>query len=264
MFGALAKAYYAEKAGVDPAKMVVVSIMPCTAKKFECDRPEMTDSGYQDVDYVLTTRELAQMMREAGLDMATLPESDYDDPLGKSTGAALIFGATGGVMEAALRTAYEVLTGETLTQLDFESVRGLEGIKEATVMVGDLPVKVAVAHTLANARKLMDKVRAGEADYHFIEIMACPGGCLGGGGQPVPICNDIRKSRAGAIYQGDKDMALRKSHENPSVIELYAEFLEKPLGHKSHELLHTHYTARAKDGRPLHESATEPAETSKK
>ncbi len=257
MFGALAKTYYAEQAGVDPAKMVVVSIMPCTAKKFECERPEMTDSGYQDVDYVLTTRELAQMMREAGLEIASLPESDYDDPLGKSTGAAIIFGATGGVMEAALRTAYEVVTGQTLPGLDFEMVRGLEGIKEATIQVGDIPLKVAVAHTLSKARKLLEAVRAGEVQYHFIEIMACPGGCIGGGGQPIPICNETRLKRIAATYQGDKEMVLRKSHENPSVAELYAKFLEKPLGKKSHHLLHTHYTRR--DVAPPAEAAPAPA-----
>ncbi len=244
MFGAVAKTYYAQKLGLDPADLVVVSVMPCTAKKFECERPEMTDSGQQDVDFVLTTRELGQMMREAGLDLASLPDGVFDDPLGESTGAGLIFGATGGVMEAALRTAYEVLTGQTLAKLDFEAVRGMEGIKSATIEIGEAKLRVAVAHGLANARKLMEEIVAGTSEYDFIEIMACPGGCLGGGGQPMPINYDIRRARAGAIYQGDRDMPIRKSHENPAVQKLYAEFLEKPLGEKSHELLHTHYTAR--------------------
>ena len=244
MFGAIAKTYYAQKAGVDPAKMVVVSIMPCTAKKFEAGRPEMDDTGYRDVDYVLTTRELARMMHAAGIDLPRLPKSEYDDPLGVSTGAGVIFGATGGVMEAALRTAYEVVTGETLQDVEFESVRGMEGIREAKVMAGDTEVSVAVAHGLGNARKLLDQIKAGTAKYHFVEVMCCPGGCLGGGGQPVPTNPEIRKKRAEAIYQADRGLPLRKSHQNPAVQQLYAEFLGEPLGHKSHELLHTHYTQR--------------------
>ncbi|MEW6522691.1 MAG: NADH-dependent [FeFe] hydrogenase, group A6 [Bacillota bacterium] len=244
MFGALAKTYYAQKAGIDPADVYVVSIMPCTAKKFEAGRDEMSSSGYADVDVVLTTRELCRMFKEAGLDFAGLPEEEYDAPFGITTGAAAIFGATGGVMEAALRTAYEVLTGKTLEALDFETVRGLEGIKEATVDVGGLPVRVAVAHTLGNARKVMERIRSGEADYHFIEIMCCPGGCIGGGGQPIPTDLEIRAKRIKAIYDVDSKMTLRKSHENPAVQELYRDFLEKPLGHKSHELLHTHYVQR--------------------
>ena len=247
MFGALAKTYFAEQAGVDPAKMKVVSIMPCVAKKFEAARPEMCDSGYQDVDYVLTTRELAQMIKEKGIDFLALPESNYDDPLGESTGAAVIFGATGGVMEAALRTAYEVLTGEQLADLDITAVRGMDGVREATVMVGDLPVKAAVAHGLANAAQVLDKIAAGEADYHFIEIMACPGGCLGGGGQPIPTSPEIRQQRADAIYQADRDLPIRRSHENPSITAIYEKFLGEPLSHKSHHLLHTEYTARTKD-----------------
>ena len=244
MMGALIKSYYAEKSGVDPANIVSVSVMPCTAKKFECERPEMTDSGFKDVDHVLTTRELAKMIREAGIEFNALPEEGFDSPLGAGTGAAVIFGATGGVMEAALRTAYEVLTGKELKKLDFEAVRGMEGIKQATVAVGDLPVKVAVAHGLSNAKALMEKVKAGEADYHFIEIMCCPGGCIGGGGQPVPTNSEIRKKRAEAIYREDRGLPLRKSHENPEVQEVYREFLVKPLGEKSHHLLHTHYTPR--------------------
>ncbi len=248
MFGALAKTYYAERASIDPADIVMVSIMPCTAKKFECGRPEMTSSGYQDVDFVLTVRELARMIKQAGIDFARLPDEDYDDPLGISTGAAVIFGATGGVMEAALRTAYELYTGETLDRVDFEEVRGLEGVKEASVDAGGTEVRVAVAHGLANARKLLDRVRSGEGGYHFIEIMTCPGGCIGGGGQPIPVDTPIREKRLEAIYRADEGMALRKSHENPAVKELYETFLGKPLSHKSHELLHTSYTRRPAHG----------------
>jgi iron-only hydrogenase group A len=244
MLGAIAKTYYAEKAGVDPASIVSVSVMPCTAKKFECERPEMRDSGFKDVDYVLTTRELARMIKEAGLDFSALPEEPFDSPLGAGTGAAVIFGATGGVMEAALRTAYEVITKKELKHIEFEGVRGMDGIKAATVDVDGLPVKVAVAHGLSNAKKLMDQVRAGEADYHFIEIMCCPGGCLGGGGQPIPTSMEIRKKRAQAIYQEDRNLPLRKSHENPEVQQIYKEFLDHPLSEKSHHLLHTHYTPR--------------------
>ncbi len=245
MFGALAKTVFAEREGLDPSKMVVVSVMPCVAKKFECQRPEMNSSGYQDVDYVLTTRELGQMLREAGVDLSKLPESDYDSPLGASTGAAVIFGATGGVMEAALRTAYEVVTGQTLPKVEFNAVRGLEGIKAATIPVGEVQLQVGVAHGLANARKIMEQVRAGNSGFHFIEIMTCPGGCLGGGGQPIPVCDEVRVQRAAAIYRSDEANVLRKSHENPDVQMLYREFLGKPLGHKSHELLHTHYGKRA-------------------
>jgi len=244
MFGALAKTYYAEKAGVDPAEMFVVSIMPCTAKKFECERPEMRSSGYQDVDAVLTTRELARMLREAGIDPTALEPAAYDAPLGIGTGAAVIFGATGGVMEAALRTVYEVVMKKELPSLDFREVRGFEGIKEAEVALGDTTVRVAVAHTLGNARRLLERVRSGEASYHFIEIMACPGGCIGGGGQPIGTNTERRLERIDAIYQADRDLPLRKSHDNPEVKQLYEEFLGEPLGPKSHELLHTHYTAR--------------------
>jgi NADH-quinone oxidoreductase subunit G/NADP-reducing hydrogenase subunit HndD len=245
MFGALAKTYYAHKIGVDPAKMVVVSIMPCVAKKFECERPEMRSSGYKDVDYVLTTREAAQMMKEASIDLSRMEDEEFDKPLGISTGAGVIFGATGGVMEAALRTAYELITGKELPSLDITAVRGMDGVKEAVVDVDGVQVKAAVAHGLANARKLMDLVQSGEADYTFIEVMACPGGCLGGGGQPQPTTPEIRMKRLQAIYSIDKDMPIRKSHENPAIQELYREFLGEPLGHKSHELLHTHYTPRS-------------------
>lgn len=254
MFGALVKTYFAEKMGIAPEKIYSVSVMPCTAKKYESQRPEMTDSGYQDVDAVLTTRELAAMIKEAGIDFEALPEEKYDEPMGISTGAGLIFGATGGVMEAALRTVYEVVTGKTLGALDFEMVRGLEGVKEASVEIAPLgTVKVAVAHGLGNARQLLERVKTGEASYHFIEIMACPGGCVGGGGQPLvsgperlKLEEDYRALRAKAIYMEDKNMPLRKSHENPAVKTLYNEYLKEPLGEKSHKLLHTHYTKRIK------------------
>ncbi|MEW6032437.1 MAG: NADH-dependent [FeFe] hydrogenase, group A6 [Bacillota bacterium] len=246
MFGALAKTYYAQKAGVDPSKIYSVSVMPCTAKKFECERPEMRDSGHKDVDAVLTTRELGRMFKEAGIDFERLPEEDYDDPLGVSTGAAVIFGATGGVMEAALRTAYEVTTGETLKDVNFTAVRGLDGVKEASVNLKGTEIRVAVAHGLANARKVLDRVRAGDSGWHFIEIMCCPGGCIGGGGQPIPTDLEVRRRRIEGIYAADERMVIRKSHENPAIKAIYAEFLGKPLGHKSHELLHTTYTPRGR------------------
>lgn len=241
MFGTLVKTYYAEKYGIDPKDIVSVSIMPCTAKKAEAMREEMKSSGYQDVDYVLTTSELAMMIREQGLDFKALPTEEFDAPMGIGTGAGVIFGATGGVMEAALRTVYEVVTGTELECLDFKEVRGLKGIKEAQVQVGDLTVKVAVAHTLSNARILMEKIKSGEADYHFIEMMACPGGCIGGGGQPVVMSTELRQKRIDAIYGCDTSAKLRKSHQNPAVKELYDTWLGKPLGEKSHHLLHTHY-----------------------
>lgn len=258
MFGALAKTYYAQQAGIDPKDIITVSVMPCTAKKFEADRPEMNDSGYKDVDYVLTNRELGRMIKQAGLNLMELEDSDYDDPMGISTGAAVIFGATGGVMEAAIRTAYEIVTGREVpfNNLDITPVRGMEGIKEATLKIENpkdewkfldgAEVKVAISHGLANAKTLMDKVIAGEANYHFIEVMACPGGCLGGGGQPIPTSKEIRAKRAEAIYSEDNALDLRKSHDNPAVKKLYEEFLLTPLGEKSHKLLHTHYTERGK------------------
>lgn len=256
MFGALAKTYYASKKNIDPANIVSVSIMPCTAKKFEADRPEMRSSGHKDVDYVLTTRELAIMIKQAGIDFTALPEEKYDSIMGESTGAAVIFGASGGVMEAALRTAYELVTGREVPfkNLDITPVRGMDGVKEASVKIeGTLPawsflegvtVNTAIAHGLTNAKKVMDKVADGEANYHFIEIMACPGGCLGGGGQPIPTSAAIRMNRNKAIYQEDINMKLRKSHENPEVVQIYKEFLGQPLGEKSHHLLHTHYIRR--------------------
>ncbi|MCX6112171.1 MAG: NADH-dependent [FeFe] hydrogenase, group A6, partial [Proteobacteria bacterium] len=248
MFGAVAKTYFAQKADINPANMVVVSVMPCTAKKFEAARPEMNSSGYRDVDYVLTTRELGLMIQQAGIDFAALEESECDSILGKYTGAAVIFGATGGVMEAAIRTAYTVITGRDVPfkNLEILPVRGMEGIKEATLklekclpewkFLEGVEFKAAVAHGLANARKLMQKIEKGEAGYHFVEIMACPGGCLGGGGQPIPTNDNIRKKRAEAIYAEDRGMPLRKSMDNPEVKMIYDEFLKKPLGHKSHEL----------------------------
>ncbi len=245
MFGALAKTYYAQQAGIDPADIFVVSIMPCTAKKFEAGREEMNASGFRDVDVVLTTRELGRMLKEAGIDFTVLPDEEYDHPLGISTGAGVIFGATGGVMEAALRTAYELVTGKALEALDFHAVRGLNGLKEASVDIEGTTLNVAVAHGLANAREILERVSGG-AQYHFIEIMCCPGGCIGGGGQPIPTTGEIRAQRAAGIYNADQALSLRKSHENPAVQELYREFLGQPLGHKSHELLHTHYVERGK------------------
>jgi NADH-quinone oxidoreductase subunit G/NADP-reducing hydrogenase subunit HndD len=246
MFGALAKTFYPEKTGVNAADVIVVSIMPCTAKKYEASRPEMASSGYRDVDYVLTTRELGRMLREAGINFSALPEEEYDGPLGLSTGAAAIFAATGGVMEAALRTAYEVITGQELACLDFEAVRGLAGVKQSEVDAAGLKIRVAVTNGLANAKKVLDEIVAKKADYHFIEIMCCPGGCIGGGGQSIPTTMAIRANRLNAIYEVDRDMPLRKSHDNPAVQALYKEFLGEPNGHKSHELLHTHYTPKSK------------------
>ncbi len=241
MFGALVKTYYAEKSGVDPKNIVSVSVMPCTAKKAEAARPEMNSSGYQDVDYVITTRELGRMIKETGLDFDSLKNEEFDDPMGISTGAAVIFGATGGVMEAALRTVYEVVTGKELAAVDFKEVRGLQGLKEAVIDVDGTKVKVAVVNTLAEARKMLDRIREGKADYHFIEIMACPGGCISGGGQPIPVDAIIRKKRQESIYELDSDFNIRKSHENPAIKELYSQWLGKPLDEKAHKLLHTHY-----------------------
>jgi NADH-quinone oxidoreductase subunit G/NADP-reducing hydrogenase subunit HndD len=243
MFGATVKTYFAERAGIDPAKIVSVSVMPCTAKKWEAKRPQLCDSGFRDVDIVITTREFARMIKQVGIDFLNLPEEDFDAPMGISTGAGQIFGATGGVMEAALRTAYEKYTGKELENLDFVGVRGLDGIKEASVdMGGGVVIKVAVAHTLRNAEKLVQKTLAGKADYHFFEVMACPGGCLGGGGQPYPTDKDVRQARIDAIYNADAHMKYRKSHENPAIIELYDTWMGAPLGERAHHLLHTHYT----------------------
>jgi iron-only hydrogenase group A len=256
MFGALAKTFYAKKRNIDPSKIVSVSIMPCTAKKFEADRPEMRSSGFKDVDFVLTTRELAVMIKQAGIDFRNIEEANYDSIMGDSTGAAVIFGATGGVMEAALRTAYEIVTGREVPfgNLNITPVRGMDGVKEATIKIEGCveawkflegaELKVAIAHGLVNANKIMSMARAGKAPYHFVEIMACPGGCIGGGGQPIPTNMEIRKKRMKAIYSEDENKILRKSHENPDVIAIYKEFLDQPNSHKSHELLHTHYVER--------------------
>ena len=244
MFGAITKTYYAQKLELSADKIYVVSVMPCTAKKFEAERSEMRSSGQQDVDVVLTTRELARMIKQAGIDFVNLIEEKFDEPLGISTGAATIFANTGGVMEAALRSAYEIVTGKVLTDVEFHSVRGWEGIREAEIEIDGITVKVAVAHGLANARVLLDKIGKGECEYHFIEVMACPGGCIGGGGEPIVPNYEVRKKRIAAIYQEDKAMAIRKSHQNPAIIKLYEEFLGQPLGEKSHHLLHTSYIKR--------------------
>jgi iron-only hydrogenase group A len=256
MFGALAKTFYAKKRNLDPSKIVSVSVMPCTAKKFEADRPEMRSSGFKDVDFVLTTRELAVMIKQAGIDFRNVEEAGYDTIMGDSTGAAVIFGATGGVMEAALRTAYEIVTGREVPfgNLNIMPVRGMDGVKEATIKIEGcvdawkflegVELKVAIAHGLVNANKIMKMTREGKAPYHFVEIMACPGGCIGGGGQPIPTNMEIRKKRMKAIYSEDEHKVLRKSHENPDVIAIYKEFLDQPNSHKSHELLHTHYVER--------------------
>jgi NADH-quinone oxidoreductase subunit G/NADP-reducing hydrogenase subunit HndD len=258
MLGALAKTFYAEKIGADPKDMYVVSIMPCTAKKFEIGRPEMALNGQPSVDAVVTTRELARMIREAGIDFRDLPDSEFDNPLGASTGAADIFGATGGVMEAALRTVYELVTGREVPfeRLEITPVRGLSSVKEAEFTIENpLPafaafdgftVRVAVASGLASARKLMKEVAAGRSPYHFIEIMGCPGGCISGGGQPRPNTRAVREARMRGIYAVDAGKPQRKSHDNPFIRQLYAEFLGEPLGHRSHELLHTDYTPRGR------------------
>ena len=250
MFGAMTKTYYAEKMGIDPKDIVCVSVMPCTAKKFEIGRDDQNAAGVPDVDISITTRELARLIRKVGIDFRILPDEGFDDPLGESTGAAVIFGATGGVMEAALRTAVEKLTGEELENVEFTDVRGTEGIKEAVYHVAGMDVKVAVASGLSNAKVLMDKIRAGEADYHFIEIMCCPGGCVNGGGQPqvhadVRNFEDVRAIRAKVLYDNDSAKALRKSHDNPSIKKVYEEYLGEPGSEKAHHILHTSYVKRS-------------------
>jgi NADP-reducing hydrogenase subunit HndD len=256
MFGALLKTYYAKARHIDPNKIISVSVMPCTAKKFEASRPEMHASGFRDVDYVLTTRELAIMVKQAGINFAQLEDMEFDRLMGESTGAAVIFGATGGVMEAALRTAYELVTGREIPfkNLAVMPIRGMEGVKTCSVKIESpleawsfldgVELKCAVAHGLTNAKKAMDAVKNGTADFHFLEVMACPGGCLGGGGQPIPTNAEIRKKRAAAIYAEDMGKPIRKSHENPEVIKIYNDFLGKPLGELSHKLLHTTYQIR--------------------
>lgn len=251
MFGALAKSYYAEKHGINPKDIAVVSVMPCTSKKSEIVRPELEVNGVRDVDVSITTRELALMIKEARLEFDKLEEGSFDAFMGDYSGAGVIFGATGGVMEAALRTVADVLTGQDIEQVDYTSVRGLEGIKEATVNVNGMDIKIAVAHNTTNAGILLDKIKNGEADYHFIEVMACPGGCVNGGGQPIQPANvrnviDIRAERAKALYSEDAASTVRKSHKNPEIKRLYDEYLGKPNSHKAHELLHTHYVSREK------------------
>lgn len=252
MQGAVTKTYFAKQNDLDPRDIYVVSVMPCTAKKFEIARPEFGRDGYRDVDANLTTRELARMIRQAGLDFVHLPEEEFDDMLGESSGAGVIFGVTGGVMEAALRTVVDVLTGEDMPRLEYADVRGLEGIKEATVNVNGTDIKVAIVHGTANAAKLLNAIRAGEKTYHFIEVMGCPGGCVTGGGQPIVDARtryyvDPRAARAAATYSEDESMAIRKSHKNPAVQKLYAEFLGEPNSHIAHELLHTTYVDRSKE-----------------
>jgi len=248
MAGAVFKTYGAKINNVEPAKVFSVSVMPCTCKKFECERPEMGDSGYQDVDVVLTTRELGQLIKDAGIDFASLPEEEFDAPLGTYTGAGTIFGVTGGVMEAALRTGYELITKKPIPNVDINLVRGGEGVRKATVQVGDLELKVAIVSGLKNVVPVLEDIKAGKADFHFMEVMTCPVGCVSGGGQPKVLLETEKetayKNRTAATYEHDAKLPLRKSHENPDIQKIYAEFLEEPLGHESHHLLHTKYTPR--------------------
>lgn len=242
MFGPIAKEYFGKKLGIDRRNLIVVSIMPCLAKKYECQREEFKVNGDPDVNYSISTRELAHLIKQANIDFASLPEEDFDNPLGESTGAGVIFGNTGGVIEAACRTAYELYTGKKLEKVEFNELRGMENIRHAIIDFNGLPINIGIAHGLGNARKLLEDIQAGKSHFHAIEIMACPGGCIGGGGQPYHHGDSsILKARAAAIYREDAGKPIRKSHENPFIIELYKEFLEKPLGEKSHHLLHTHY-----------------------
>ena len=242
MFGAIAKTYFAEKIGVDRKDLVVVSVMPCLAKKYECQRDEFKVDGNPDVDFSISTRELASLIKSANIDFLSLPDEEFDAPLGESTGAAVIFGATGGVIEAAVRTAYEIYTGKKLDRIDFKELRGLDGIRHATIDFNGTPINIGIAHTLGNARKLLDGMRAGMYNFHAIEIMACPGGCIGGAGQPFHHGDSsVIKARMDAIYREDAGKKIRKSHENPYIIKLYEEFLGHPMSEKAHHLLHTHY-----------------------
>lgn len=242
MFGSIAKTYWAEKMNIARENLIVVSVMPCLAKKYECAREEFKTNGDPDVNYSISTRELASLIKRANIDFNSLEKEDFDRPLGESTGAGVIFGASGGVMEAALRTAYELYTGKKLEKIEFEAVRGLENIKKATVELNGTRLNVGIAHGLGNARRLLNEIREGKSQYHAIEIMACPGGCIGGGGQPLHHGNSaLLKARAQALYEEDRSKPLRKSHENPDILRLYAEFLGKPLSEKAHHLLHTHY-----------------------
>ena len=247
MFGSIAKTYFADKLGIKRENMVVVSIMPCLAKKYECARDEFKVDGNPDVDFAVSTRELANLIKQSNIDFNSLDDDDFDRPLGESTGAGVIFGVTGGVIEAATRTAYEVFTGKKLEKVEFQQLRGMEWVRSATVDFDGLPIKIGIAHGLGNARKLLEDVRDGKADFHAIEIMACPGGCIGGGGQPLHHGDSsILKARTAAIYREDESKVIRKSHENPFIIQLYEEFLGKPCSHKSHQLLHTHYFDKSK------------------
>ena len=251
MFGAIIKSYFVEKEGIDPKKIYVVSVMPCIAKKFERQRDEMQNDNMYNVDNVITTRELGRMIKQANIEFTKLEDSEFDSPMGEATGAAAIFGTTGGVMEAALRTAQDTLTGKDLDKIDFEAVRGEQGIKRATVNVNGQDIKVVVASGLGNARKIMEEIKSGKADYQFVEIMACPGGCVMGGGQPIRTSRereeiDIRTKRADCLYSIDEKSTIRKSHENPVIKTIYEDYLEKPGSHKAHELLHTHYVKREK------------------
>ena len=248
MFGAIAKTYFADKIGVSRDKMIVVSVMPCLAKKYECQREEFKVDGNPDVDFSLSTRELAHLIKQSNINFKSLPDEDFDLPLGESTGAGVIFGTTGGVIEAAVRTAYEIYTGKKLERIDFTELRGFEGIRKATIDFNGLPLSIGIADGLGNARRLLEDIKSGISQFHAIEIMACPGGCIGGGGQPLHHGKmSILKARQKAIYQEDKNKVLRKSHENPHIIKLYEEFLGKPLSEKSHHLLHTHYFNKSKN-----------------
>jgi len=247
MFGAIAKTYFADQLKIKREDLVVVSVMPCVAKKYEASRDEFKVDGDPDVNISITTRELAQMIKNANLKFTELPDEEFDLPLGESTGAGVIFGTTGGVIEAAVRTAYELHTGKELDRLDFEELRGLEGIRSATIDFDGLPVNIGIAHGLGNARKLLEDIKAGKSQFHAIEIMACPGGCIGGGGQPYHHGDvNVLKKRQKAIYEEDAGKTIRKSHENPYIQKLYTEFLGEPCGHKSHELLHTKYFDKKK------------------
>ncbi len=248
MFGAIAKSYFADKLGKKREELVVVSVMPCLAKKYECQRDEFKHDGNPDVDFSISTRELAHLIKEFNINFEDLPDEDFDRPLGESTGAGVIFGATGGVIEAAVRTAYELYTVKPLPKIDFTELRGMEGIRSATIDFNGLPINIGIAHGLGNARKLLEDVRSGKANYHAIEVMACPGGCIGGGGQPLHHGNSaIIKARMEAIYREDAGKPIRKSHENPYIVKLYEEFLGKPMSEKAHHLLHTHYFSKKKD-----------------
>ena len=251
MFGALIKSYFAKKEGIDPSKIYVVSVMPCIAKKFERQRPEMKVNSLSDVDNVITTRELARMIKQANIDFTKLEDTTFDNPMGEATGAGAIFGVTGGVMEAALRTAQDILTGKDLEKINFEQVRGAEGIKKATITIDGKEIKVVAASGLSNARTILEEIKSGKADYQLVEIMACPGGCIMGGGQPIKSAKirsevDVRKLRADALYDIDEKSHIRKSHENPILKTIYEEYLEKPGSYRAHKLLHTTYKEREK------------------